>query len=204
MQSFVWGRYDLLINYKVYQGKKEMLRSKEFSRGFSFALNDSILHVEEIEEVVDENLRCETSFSHGVSPISFGLLPLLSKINYLPFKIDVTVNGSIVNVLSEIGVEKKGLFTEEIIFEENIKKESVQRKRPLPDPEIQEERLEEEASNEFFVSPIQFEKEINEAPVPIFRENKKTVSVPFPNQQYYKKHQLFYDYFFNNSSQKKK
>lgn len=171
--SIVWGRYNLLINYQIYQGKKEMSRSKEFSRGFSFALNDSLLQVEEIDGM-EENLRCEYSFNHGVSPISFGLFPLLSKINYIPFKIDVTVHGSIVNVPLDI------------------------------DPEMQEERLEEEVFDESFISPGQSMKEIKNEPDLISLEEKRRAPVPFPNPQYYKTHQLYYDYFFHNLSPKKK
>jgi len=178
-QSFIWGRYNLFVNYQVYEGEKEREKSKEFSRGFSFALNDGLLQVEEIEEMVDENLRGEFSFSHGVRPISFGLLPLLSKVNYIPFKIDVTVNVSIVN----------------LPFEVRDKENCAQKEKSLP--EKKEERLEDETSDDIYISP-------HHEPDLISQKKKKRVPVPFPNSQYYKKHQLYYDYFFQNSTQKGK
>jgi hypothetical protein len=195
-QGFVWGRYNLLIKYRVYQGEKEILRSKEYSRGFSFALNDNMLPVEEIEEMSEEKLDCQFSFSHGVRPISFCLLPLLSKINYIPFKIDVTVNGSIVNVPLKTDVEEISLLKGALTCEDISNNESMDSEKPLP--ETQMEKHKEEVSDESFISAVKIEKENNNDTDITSREKKNKAAVPSLSLQYYKKHQLFYDYFFNH------
>lgn len=106
-KSFIWGSYELSVDYQKY-GKKELVAGKKvFHRGFSYILQDGSI------DNIPGNLICEAGFKYNSTPVSSSLFPFLGRIKYIPFKITVTVDGSIEAVPDRAGSPPGKSITQE-------------------------------------------------------------------------------------------
>jgi hypothetical protein len=207
-QNFIWGSYDLLIDYVKYHKKEEVPQMKIFSRGFSYIISSSADFGCEDSGEIKRNLICEAEYNYRITPVPFFLFPLLSKIKFIPFKVTVTVQGKINAVSSENVPKKEHELEKNNTCEENkteevpviIAAETTERESLIEGITEEVPLIKEEHPEETVVvkkEKIQKQKDL------IAQEKKKVhTNVPVPNPQYYKTYRLFYEQFYQNQQVK--
>ncbi len=106
--SYIWGSYELSVDYQKYGIKEIKAGKKVFRRGFSYILHDGSM-----DNNIPDNLICEAGYNHNSAPVSSSLFPLLGRIKYIPFKITITVDGGIAAVPDRAGSESGKSITQE-------------------------------------------------------------------------------------------
>lgn len=106
-KSYIWGSYELSVDYQKYGIKEIIADKKVFRRGFSYILHDGTMGN------IPGNLICEAGYNHNSAPVSSSLFPLLGRIKYIPFKITITVDGSIAAVPGRTSFESSKSVTQE-------------------------------------------------------------------------------------------
>ena len=89
-QIFLWGSYNLVISYLKYYQKEKKLMTKLLTKVFSCILPSAPWELKR-----KQNLICEAKCTYMITPVFLCLLPLLRKINLIPFKVTLLVQGEI-------------------------------------------------------------------------------------------------------------
>ena len=90
-KHFIWGRYSLVVQHLKCWKKGKLPAEKTLPRSYSLVFNPPEGRYKNAAVDYKGSLVCHPVCSYSVAPVSFFLLPLLSKMNYLPFKVKITV-----------------------------------------------------------------------------------------------------------------
>jgi hypothetical protein len=189
-QSYIWGGYHYCLYYSTLS-KKEITKEKFISRPFLFNL-------ETIPEILvrnnaanePENIFCETSHDYCVTPLFLSLFPLLNKLKFVPYKIDITVHGKIYFATTESRVAfQKGIIEgKELGIQQSFEEKNVE--------EVTfREGVFEEGRSEIGVVGEEISKLKKKEDQDIKEPKKKEGA--FPDAKYYQTYKFFYDQLLN-------